>query len=98
MREGAQLLKTGPASPASQFGDQASADPERTRAAINDQRTHFGDAAAERRKFRAAHDPSAPDGDDEAFRVNGELVAVPRKESSFLEMRLNERVQCRGLA
>ena len=98
MREGAQLLKTGPASPASQFGDQASADPERTRAAINDQRTHFGDAAAERRKFRAAHDPSAPDGDDEPFRVNGEFAGLTRKQSSFLEMRLDEGMQCRRFA
>jgi hypothetical protein len=96
MRKGAQLLKTGPASPALQLGDEASADPERSRAPINDQRAHFGDAAAERRKFRAADDSPAPDGDDEPIRVDGELVVLTRKEPSFLEMRLDERVQCRG--
>src|SRR5262249_57502636 len=57
------------------------------------QRSHFGDVRAERRQFGAADDLPRPHRDHEAIGANAQLAERPRQKMSFLEVRLDQRVQ-----
>jgi hypothetical protein len=94
MSKDAELLEAGDPRLTLHLHHQATADPERPRASSDDERTHFGDSPAERRQFGTTYDPTAPDRDNEAIRVQGQLVAVASQQTPLLEMGVDERVKC----
>jgi hypothetical protein len=98
MCERAQLLEPVETRTMSQFLDQGPPNAERTRAAIDHQRSDLRHAGAQWRQLGASDNPAAASRDDETVRVNRQLTGLARQQPAFFEMCRDQAMQRRRLA
>jgi hypothetical protein len=97
VREGAQLLEPCDRGAPYQLVDDASADATAACFTADGKRTDFRDGSAERRQFCARNDFVILHRDDEAVRVDADLVELARKQVAFGKVLVDELVDRIGI-
>lgn len=92
-REGAEPVKALATGPLTQLIDDHRSDSPGARRPINSKRADLRDVKAKRRELGAADDGAAANGNHEPIRVHVELFKRTRKEMTFVDVRVDERVQ-----